>query len=73
MAEELNGQEGTSASAPASGAYERTGVPQVDRLLAEAAQVNDLPVVERVAVFERVHEQLRRSLDADPSDETAGA
>lgn len=73
MAEELNGQVGTSAAAPGSGAPERTGVPQVDRLLAEAAQVSELPVAERVAVFERVHEQLRRSLDADPSDETAGA
>ena len=72
MAEELNGQ-GTPPSAPAPGVHERTGVPQVDRVLAEAAQVNELSVSERVAVFERVHEQLRRSLDADPSDQNPGA
>jgi len=51
---------------------ERTGVPRVDRALAEVESVTSLPVGERVAVFERVHEELRRALDADPTSDVAG-
>lgn len=51
---------------------ERTGVPTVDRVLREIESVASLPVAERVAVFERAHEQLRRSLDADPTADVAG-
>lgn len=47
--------------------YEPTGVDSVDRVLAEVATVADRPVGERVEVFERAHEQLRRALDARPA------
>lgn len=62
-----DGTEGTGALT------DRTGVPSVDRVLADVEQVTELSVAERVAVFERVHEQLRRSLDANPSSDIAGA
>jgi hypothetical protein len=61
------------SSGTAGGSVERTGVPSVDRVLADVQQVGELPVAERVAVFEQVHERLRRSLDADPSSDSAGA
>lgn len=43
-----------------------TGVPQVDAVLQEVADLADRPVSDHVAVFERAHEQLRRALDARP-------
>ena len=55
-----------------AGGSERTGVPAVDRVLSEIESVGTLPVAERVAVFERAHEQLRRALDADPTADVAG-
>lgn len=48
----------------ADAASERTGVPAVDRVLAEVESVGSLPVGERVAVFERAHDALRHALDA---------
>lgn len=65
MGEDEAGETRTAAS-------ERTGVPTVDRVLAEVEAVGTLPIAERVRVFERVHEELRRSLDADPSRDVAG-
>lgn len=60
-------------SSPGAGAgSERTGVPRVDRVLAEVERVTALPVAERVVVFERAHEELRRALDADPTSDVAG-
>ncbi|QCX27342.1 hypothetical protein [Nocardioides jishulii] len=53
-------------------ASERTGVPSVDRALAEVESVGTLPIAERVRVFERVHDELRRALDADPTRDVAG-
>ena len=43
-----------------------TGVPAVDRVLADVAAVAGTPVAGHVAVFERAHEHLRRALDAQP-------
>lgn len=60
------------AEAPANAASERTGVPAVDRVLAEVEGVGALPAAERVAVFERAHEELRRALDANPVHDVAG-
>ncbi len=45
---------------------EPTGTDQVDRVLTEVADLDERPVSEHVAVFERAHEQLRRALDAAP-------
>lgn len=59
-------------SSPAHAASERTGVPAVDRVLAEVEGVGALPVAERVVVFERAHEELRRALDAHPVHDVAG-
>ena len=53
-------------------APESTGVPSVDRVLAEVAAVADAPVSEHVEVFERAHDQLRRALDAQPEPSTDG-
>lgn len=53
-------------------ASERTGLPEVDRVLGEIESVGELPVAERVEVFERAHERLRRALDADPTAAIAG-
>lgn len=71
-AEQFDEQQQAGPGAPGPGS-ERTGVPSVDRVLADVEQVTELSVAERVAVFERVHEQLRRSLDANPSSDIAGA
>ena len=45
---------------------ERTGLAPVDQVLEQVAALDDRPVDEHVAVFERAHEQLRRALDARP-------
>ncbi len=56
-----------SAAVDRGAASERTGLPEVDRVLAEIESVGELPVADRVEVFERAHERLRRALDADPT------
>lgn len=53
------------------GVVERTGVPAVDRVLAVVESVGELPLVERVQVFEHAHDELRRALDAHPSADVA--
>lgn len=69
--EHHEGEETATEGTPAA-ASERTGVPSVDRVLAEVESVGTLPLAERVRVFERVHEELRRSLDAVPTRDVAG-
>lgn len=44
----------------------RTGVPAVDAVLESLDGLDDRPIEEHVAVFERAHEQLRRALDTTP-------
>lgn len=51
---------------------ERTGVPAVDRVLAEVERVGEYALSERVAIFERAHDDLRRALDAHPTADVAG-
>jgi hypothetical protein len=46
----------------------RTGVPAVDDVLAEVDGLDDRPLEEHLATFERAHERLRAALDADPGD-----
>jgi hypothetical protein len=43
-----------------------TGVPRVDAVLADIAGVDDLPLAEHAAAFERAHESLRAALDEAP-------
>jgi hypothetical protein len=45
-----------------------TGAPGVDRVLADVDGLDDLPLEEHLAVFERVHGSLRSALDAPPDD-----
>ena len=45
-----------------------TGLPAVDRVLADVDQLDDLPLEEHLTAFERAHESLRDALDADPGD-----
>jgi hypothetical protein len=42
----------------------QTGHALVDGVIASVASLDELPVAEHVAVFERAHEQLRGALDA---------
>ncbi|MFC6154603.1 hypothetical protein [Nocardioides yefusunii] len=72
MAESLLGGATPTHASEASGSVPeiraaQTGVAGVDRVLSQVVNVHELPVAERVAVFERVHDELRRSLDADQS------
>jgi len=46
----------------------RTGNEAVDRVLASLDGLDDAPVEEHVAVFERAHEQLRAALDSPRDD-----
>ncbi len=46
----------------------RTGVPAVDDVLAEVDRLDDVPLDEHLATYERAHESLRSALDADPSE-----
>jgi hypothetical protein len=43
-----------------------TGVPGVDRVLADVDGLDDLPLEEHLAAFERAHGSLRAALDAQP-------
>jgi tetrahydromethanopterin S-methyltransferase subunit B len=43
-----------------------TGVRAVDEVLEELVVVDNAPVAEHVAIFERAHERLRRALDSSP-------
>ena len=45
---------------------ERTGVEEVDDVLASVEGLEGTPVDEHVAVFENAHERLRGALDARP-------
>jgi hypothetical protein len=51
-----------------SGAPTTTGVPAVDRVLAQVDELDDLPLEEHLGAFERAHESLRGALDAQPGD-----
>jgi hypothetical protein len=65
------GPEGVEQSAPQGDVpAERTttGVPAVDRVLADVDQIDDLPLEEHLGAFERAHDSLRSALDARPSD-----
>jgi len=44
----------------------RTGDPRVDAVLDSLEGLDDLPVEEHVAVFDKAHEELRGALDARP-------
>ena len=41
----------------------RTGVTEVDRVIAAVSELEERPLEEHVGVFEAAHEQLRRALD----------
>jgi hypothetical protein len=45
------------------GAPERTGVEEVDDVLTSLHGLDDTPVEEHPAAFERAHERLRQALD----------
>lgn len=46
----------------------RTGQPRVDAVIEAVEQLEERPIEEHVGVFETAHEELRRALDATPSD-----
>jgi hypothetical protein len=45
---------------------ERTGVEEVDDVLADLQGLQDSPVEEHPAAFEQAHERLRQALDGPP-------
>jgi hypothetical protein len=53
---------------PGSPARVSTGVSSVDRVVEELDDLDDRPLEEHVAAFERAHESLRSALDASPDD-----
>jgi hypothetical protein len=46
----------------------RTGVPAVDDVLSEVDQLDERPLDEHLAAFERAHDSLRSALDAEPGE-----
>ena len=42
----------------------RTGVPSVDGVLSEIDELDELPLDQHLATFERAHDTLRSALDA---------
>ena len=46
-----------------------TGVPAVDRVLADVDRLDELPLEAHLGAFERAHESLRTALDSPPGDE----
>jgi hypothetical protein len=44
----------------------RTGVPQVDEVIAAVERLEERPLEEHVGVFETTHDLLRRALDQPP-------
>ncbi|GEP32236.1 hypothetical protein NSZ01_00040 [Nocardioides szechwanensis] len=46
----------------------RTGDDRVDSVIASIEGLEGLPVEEHVAAFEQAHDELRRALDAAPTD-----
>jgi len=49
----------------------RTGVVNVDEVIAAVEELEERPIEEHVGVFETAHEQLRRALDAQPAQPPA--
>ena len=66
------GLPGEVDATPAEPERVRTGVPSVDEVIVAVEELVDRPVEEHVAVFETAHEQLRRALDAEPTDDRSG-
>jgi hypothetical protein len=47
-----------------------TGVPEVDRVIADVDRLDDLPLEVHLGAFERAHDALRAALDARPDVQT---
>jgi hypothetical protein len=45
-----------------------TGVRAVDKVLADVDRLDDRPLDEHLAAFERAHDSLRSALDAEPGE-----
>jgi hypothetical protein len=48
-------------------AHPRTGVEEVDDVLTSLEGLDDMPVEEHPAAFERAHDRLRQALDGPPA------
>jgi hypothetical protein len=63
------GPEGTDdEEVPAGAEASTTGVPAVDAALADLDRLDEAPVEEHLAAFERAHESLRSALDTPSAD-----
>ena len=60
--------ENTQTEDPASFDSPTTGVSAVDAALAEVEGVEQLPLEEQLAAFERAQDRLRSALDSEPGD-----
>jgi hypothetical protein len=45
-----------------------TGIPEVDAVIASVDRLDERPLDDHLAEFERAHQALRSALDADPSE-----
>jgi hypothetical protein len=57
---------------PVAGEGPTTGVPAVDRVLADLDRLDDLPIEEQLEAFESAHATLRAALDAPAEDGADG-
>ena len=59
-------------ASPIEGGTPATGVAGVDAALADLDRLDDTPLEEHLAAFERAHESLRAALDDAPSVDRPG-
>lgn len=57
----------------ASAGTTRTGVPVVDQVLTDVDRLDERPLDEHLAAFERAHEALHAALDAEPAEQAEQA
>jgi hypothetical protein len=63
---------GPDESASAAEETTGTGVPGVDAVLSEMDRLDELPLDDHLAAFERAHDALRSALDAVPDAASDG-
>jgi hypothetical protein len=66
--DEPDPETGRTDESTASTEAARTGVPALDQVLDDVDQLDDRPLDEHVAAFERAHDALHSALDAEPGE-----
>ena len=71
MTEQLDGDDWVDPADDLPTEQVRTGVADVDDVLAAVEQLEERPLEEHVGVFETAHERLRRALDGSSTRDDA--